>query len=49
MFFLGFGETCIRTEMDRHWRSEELLKLGGGLKLFVFSGTGAGLVLLGGG
>ena len=39
MFFLGFGETCIRDiEIDRNWRSEELLKLGEGQKIFIFRG-----------
>ena len=38
MFFLGSGETCIETEIDRNWRSEELLKLGGGQKISFLGG-----------
>ena len=30
-------------EIDRNWRSEELLKFGGGQKIFIFRGRGLGL------
>ena len=43
MLFLGIGETCIGDiEIDRNQRSEELLNLGGGQKIFIFEGRGGG-------